>query len=135
MRKGQRYRYPLGEHERDRVATYTGRALSELTLANIRAGIVQAQDFAIHPDTLRAQATIAEEAGFPQLAGNLRRAAELATVPDDKVLSLYEALRPHRANYDQLYALADELEREYHATESARFIREAARVYKKRGLA
>ena len=127
--------YPLGEHERDRIVAKTGRLLSDLTLENIRAGLVEDQDFAIHPDTLRAQATIAEEAGFAKFAANLRRAAELAVVPDDKVLAVYEALRPHRVSHEQLCALADELEREYGATENARFMREAAQVYKTRGLA
>ena len=128
------HRYPLGQYERERVRSRTGRALSELTLDNLRKGKIGANDLSIHPDTLRAQATIAEEAGFPQLAANLRRAAELATMPDEKVLSVYEALRPYRVSYEQLLALADELEREYAAEENARFVREAAEVYKERGL-
>jgi len=127
-------RYPLGENERNRVLSRTGRALSELTLENIRAGKIDANDFSVHPDTLRAQAEIAEEAGFPQLGANLRRAAELANVPQEKVLAVYEALRPYRLTYEQLLALADELESTYDATENARFIREAAEAYKARGL-
>jgi len=128
-------RYPLGEHERERIVSRTGRPLGELTLENVREGQVDAGDLTIHPDTLRAQAAIAEEAGFPQLAANLRRAAELATVPNERVFAIYEALRPYRVTYEQLRALADELEREYAAPENARFIREAAEVYKARGLA
>ena len=128
-------RYPLGEHERERIVSRTGRPLGELTLENVRAGQVDAGDLTIHPDTLRAQAAIAEEAGFPQLAANLRRAAELATVPNERVFAIYEALRPYRVTYEQLRALADELEREYAAPENARFIREAAEVYRARGLA
>ena len=95
---------------------------------------MKANDFTIHPETLRAQAEIAEQAGFPQLAANLRRAAELALVPNEKVLAAYEALRPQRVTYEQMLALADELEREYGARENARLIREAAQVYKERGL-
>ena len=128
-------RYPLGEHERERIVSRTGRPLGELTLENVREGQVDAGDLTIHPDTLRAQAAIAEEAGFSQLAANLRRAAELATVPNERVFAIYEALRPYRVTYEQLRALADELEREYAAPENARFIREAAEVYKARGLA
>jgi len=127
-------RYPLGENERDRVISRTGRALSELTLENIRADKIDANDFSVHPDTLRAQAEIAEEAGFPQLGANLRRAAELANVPQEKVLAVYEALRPYRLTYEQLLALANELESTYNATENARFVREAAEAYKTRGL-
>jgi propanediol dehydratase small subunit len=128
-------RYPLGEHERERIVSRTGRPLGELTLENVREGQVDAGDLTIHPDTLRAQAAIAEEAGFSQLAANLRRAAELATVPNERVFAIYEALRPYRVTYEQLRALADELEREYAAPENARFIREAAEVYRARGLA
>jgi len=130
-----RKKYPLGEHERERIVSRTGRPLSELTLDNIRAGKIEPNDLSIHPDTLRAQADIAEEAGFPQLAVNLRRAAELAGVPNEKVLAVYEALRPYRVSHEQLLTLADELEREFQATENARFIRQAAEVYKERGLA
>lgn len=126
--------YPLGEHEREHIVSRTGRPLSELTMENVRAGKIGANDFTIHPDTLRAQADIAQVAGFPQLAANFRRAAELALVPDEKVLSIYEALRPYRVSYEQLLALADELEREYGAVENARFVREAAEAYKAREL-
>ena len=131
----ERRAYPLGEHERERIVSRTGRPLGELTLENVREGQVDAGDLTIHPDTLRAQAAIAEEAGFSQLAANLRRAAELATVPNERVFAIYEALRPYRVTYEQLRALADELEREYAAPENARFIREAAEVYRARGLA
>jgi propanediol dehydratase small subunit len=129
-----KYRYPLGEHEKERIRSRTGRSLAELTLENVRAGQVGPEDLSIHPDTLRAQAQIAEEAGFAQLAANLRRAAELANIPDQKVLAIYEALRPYRVTYAQLLALAEELERDYSAPESAKLLREAAEVYRQRGL-
>jgi propanediol dehydratase small subunit len=126
--------YPLGEHERERITSRTGRALDELTLEQVRANAVEPEDLTIHPETLRTQAAIAEEAGFPQLAANLRRAAELTLVPDKVVFSIYEALRPYRTTYERLLALADELERDYAAVENARFIREAAQAYRERGL-
>jgi propanediol dehydratase small subunit len=127
-------RYPLSEHERDWVTSQTGRPLDELTLERIRGGELGPQDFTIHPETLRVQAQIAEDAGFAQLGANLRRAAELALVPQEKVLAIYEALRPYRLTYEQLLALAQEVERDYGAVENGRFIREAAEVYKARGL-
>jgi len=130
----QELKYPLGEHERDRVRSRTDRPLTDLTLERIRAGELGTNDFGIHPETLLGQARVAEEKGFTHLAANFRRAAELATVPDDKVLAIYEALRPYRVTYDQLIALADELESEYDAHENARLMREAANVYRKRGL-
>ncbi|NLD74992.1 MAG: hypothetical protein GX649_20015 [Chloroflexi bacterium] len=127
-------RYPLGETAREETRSRTGKRLGEITLEAIREGRVGGEDVAIHPDTLRAQAEIAEEAGYPALAANLRRAAELATLPDAKVLALYEALRPYRLRHEDLLALADELERDHAAPETARYVREAAAAYKARGL-
>lgn len=135
MQARERLGYPLGEHAREKILSRTGRPLADLTLENVRAGQVGAQDLSIHPDTLRAQAQIAEEAGFGQLAANLRRAAELANIPDKKVLAIYEALRPYRVTHAQLLALAEELERDYAAHENAKLLREAAEVYRQRGLA
>lgn len=126
------YRYPLGEHED--VLSRTGRPLDEITLEAVRAGRVAPEDLTIHADTLRAQAAIAEREGWPQLAANLRRAAELASVPQDVVLTVYEALRPYRVTHERLLALADVLERDYGAVENARFVREAAAVYRQRNL-
>ncbi len=127
-------RYPLGEHERERIHSRTGRPLSELTLERLCAGEVVSDDLSIHPNTLRAQADIAEQAGFGQFAANLRRAAELANVPDTQVLRIYEALRPYRMAYEDLLRLAEELERDYTAPENARLVREAAEAYRLQGL-
>ena len=126
--------YPLSEHARETITSRSGRPLRELTLEQVRAGALRSEDISIHPDTLRTQADIAEEAGFPQLAANLRRAAELALMPDEQVLALYEALRPYRLSHEGLLALATEVEQKWAARETARFIREAAEVYAKRGL-
>lgn len=126
--------YPLGEGDRARIKTPTGRPLTDLTLEALRAGQVAAEDLGIHADTLYQQAAIAEEAGFPQLAANLRRAAELTRIPNDTVLAVYEALRPYRVTYERLLALADELETRYDATENAALIREAAAAYRESGL-
>jgi propanediol dehydratase small subunit len=49
-------------------------------------------------------------------------------------LRMYETLRPGRASYDELIALADRLEREHHAPESAALVREAAEAYRARNL-
>jgi len=125
--------YPLADHP-EAIRARSGRPLSGLTLEALRTGELAPEDVAIHPETLRQQAVIADAAGFPHLAANLRRAAELALMPDDKVLALYEALRPYRMTREGLLALADEVEREWSAHETARFIREAAQVYSERGL-
>ena len=52
---------------------------------------------------------MALEHGNPQLAENLRRAAELTGLGDDEVLAIYEALRPGRSTAAQLTTLAASL--------------------------
>jgi propanediol dehydratase small subunit len=112
---------------------FSGRDASDLTLDRLAAEELGADDVRIHPDTLRAQAEVAEQHGNPQLAANFRRAAELALLPEDEVMALYEALRPHRATADQLEALAVRLD-ELPAPLCAALVREAAAVYARRGL-
>ena len=68
------------------------------------------------------------------MAENLRRAAEMTAVPDDKVIAMYDLLRPNRATKAQLQAMADELEHAYGATLCARLVREALEIYEKRGI-
>ena len=127
-------RYPLGQTSRESVRTGSGRPLTQIDLAAVRDGGVAPEDLAIHAETLLEQAAIAHDAGFPQLAANLRRAAELTRIPNQKVLAIYEALRPYRVTHGQLLALADELEQEYEATANAELVREAAAIYKHKGL-
>jgi propanediol dehydratase small subunit len=88
----------------------------------------------ITSETLRMQAEAARNAGYTQLAENLTRAAELATVPNDDLLRMYELLRPGRSTHAELVALAETLETHYGATENAKLVREAAEVYLDRGL-
>ena len=84
--------------------------------------------------TLQHQAATAREAGFTQLGENLRRAAELTAVPNEELLKMYELLRPGRSTEEELLAMAERLEREFAAPETAAFVREAAGVYQERGL-
>ena len=115
------------------TAAFSGRDAADLTLDRLAAEELGADDVRIHPDTLRAQATVAEQHGNPQLAANFRRAAELALLPEDEVMALYEALRPHRATAEQLEALAVRLD-DLPAPMCAALVREAAAVYARRGL-
>ncbi len=126
--------YPLSENEHERLKSASERRFDDLTFEAAVAGELQADDLRIHADTLRAQADIAQQAGYPQLADNLRRAAELTAVPNDELLKMYDLLRPGRASYDTLLALAERMEQLYQAHENGRFVREAAEVYKARGL-
>jgi propanediol dehydratase small subunit len=100
----------------------------------VLSGEIAPGDVRIRPETLELQAQIAEQAHRPQLARNLRRAAELCHVPDERILEIYNSLRPGRATGAQLEGLAVLLEQEYGAMENARFVREAAALYVRRDL-
>lgn len=126
--------YPLRDSKADELFTHSRRPLSDITADAIAAGELAGEDLRVHADTLRAQAEIARQAGYPQLAANLRRAAELTDVPNEELLKIYELLRPERASYDELVRLADYLEATYDAAENAAFIKDAAAVYQERGL-
>ena len=127
--------YPVGEKNPDRVRTRNGRPLQDLTLDNLLAEHVTASDFAITAEGLRLQAAIAERAGRPNLAQNLRRGAELVEIPDNVLLEVYELLRPGRAQgADDLRAAADKLRAAYGAKETASLLEEAAVVYERRGV-
>ena len=116
------------------VHTASGRTLDELNIEALRAGELTAEDFCISGETLHRQADAAEAAGYWQLAENLRRAAELTGISNQEVLDIYNALRPSRSTYDELINLADRLENDLDAPLTAAFVREAAQVYRERGI-
>lgn len=86
--------YPLAEHHPDEVTTPTGQHLADITMEALLSGDITPDDLRITPDTLRAQADIAASARPRQLGDNFRRAAELTAVPDERILAMYNALRP-----------------------------------------
>jgi propanediol dehydratase small subunit len=126
--------YPLAEHAADRLHSRSGVAFDRITLEAVRAGEIDSDDLTVAGETLVLQARVAENAGYHQLGENLRRAAELVDIPNDRLLRIYEALRPRRAGYGELIALAEELETQYAAGANARFIRQAAEAYRAGGM-
>jgi propanediol dehydratase small subunit len=126
--------YPLGSRRPDLVRTPSGLGLDDLTLTAVRARQIGPEELRATPDTLRRQSAVALAAGRTQLADNLARAAELATVPGETILEIYTALRPHRSTAEELEAWADRLESELAAPLSAAFVREALDAYSARGL-
>lgn len=126
--------YPLGSKRPDLLKTLSGRAFSEISLEKALSGELTSREFRISPETLELQAQVAEAHGRPQLAANFRRAAELTRIPDEEVLRIYNALRPHQATKGALRAIAKDLERRYGAKRNAAFIREALTYYEKRNL-
>jgi len=111
----------------------SGKASSEITLDELRAGNVVTDDVRIHPDTLRVQAQVAADHGNPQLADNLLRAAELAMLDDARVMAIYEALRPGRSTHEDLVAITAEL-MAIGAVRTAALVQEALETYQRRGL-
>jgi propanediol dehydratase small subunit len=125
--------YPLGSRRPDLVETPGGLRLDEVTLEAARDGAVTAAEIRATPATLRRQAEVARAAGRSQLADNLERAAELASIPDGELLEIYTALRPGRSTAAQLEEWAVRLDG-WGARATAAFVREAASAYVARGL-
>jgi propanediol dehydratase small subunit len=126
--------YPLASRRPDLVRTLTGKGFQDITLENVVSRKIEAQEIRIRPETLELQAQVAEKHRKPQLALNFRRAAELTRIPDEEVLKIYNALRPGRSTKEDLLIMAKDLEKRYQAKINAAFIREAVKVYEKRGL-
>lgn len=125
--------YPLAD-DPENVETPEGTKLSEITLEKVVEGEIDGDELVIAPETLEKQAQVAEDAGRPQVARNFRRAAELTAVPDDRILEIYNALRPSGTDKETLLEIAEELETEYDAEINAAHVREAAEVYEQRDL-
>jgi propanediol dehydratase small subunit len=125
--------YPLGAKRPDLIRTSTGKSLDQITLDAVMKGEVVAEEIRITPETLELQAQIADGVGRQQLGRNMRRAGELTRIPDQRVLQIYNALRPYRSTKAELLAIAEELETKYAAKVNAGFVREAAEVYERRG--
>ena len=125
-------KYPLMEQEAGELRAASGRPADAIGLATL--GALSPDDLQISAETLRAQAAVAYEAGFTQLAENLTRAAELTAVPNDELLRMYEIMRPGRSTYEQLQEMATTLETRYAAVTTAAMVREAAAVYRQRNL-
>ena len=125
--------YPLADKRSDLVKSATGKSLNDITLDKVVAGEISFADISISPKTLEYQAQIAESIHRPHIAGNLRRAAEMTQIPDERILEMYNSLRPYRCTKQELLDMANELESKYQAKICSGFVREAADVYEKRG--
>ena len=125
--------YPLSEKSADKLKSPTGKKFTDMTKAGLLAGNVTSDDMRISPETLEMQAQVAESVGRGAFANNMRRAAELIAVGDDRLLEIYNALRPYRSTKAELLAIAEELETKYNAKISGGLVREAAAVYEARG--
>ena len=127
-------RYPLAEHEKEQITSRTGKKFTDITLDEVIKGHVGPDDIKISKEILKAQGQVAREAGNEPMEKNFERAAELADVPDDVILKMYDKLRPNRSTKLELVLMAQELLEKYNAKNCARLVMEAAEVYEKRGI-
>lgn len=127
-------RYPLGENEKDKITSKTGKKLTDITLDEILKDHVDPDDIKISKEMLRAQGQVAKDAGNDPMEKNFERAAELVDVPDDVILKMYDKLRPNRSTKLELVMMAKELLEKYNAKNCAKLVMEAAEVYEKRGI-
>ena len=126
--------YPLGEYEKERITSKTGKKLTDITLDEVMKDHVSSDDIKISKEMLKAQGQVAKEAGNEPMEKNFERAAELVDVPDDVILKMYDKLRPNRSTKLELVMMAQELLEKYNARNCAKLVMEAAEVYEKRGI-
>ena len=126
--------YPLAEKHPDQVTSPSGIPLRDITLNRVLAGEIDNDDLRITADSLRKQADIAAASGQTALAANLRRAAELTAIPNEILLEVYNAMRPHRSTKQELETLCDTLQDTYGAEETVGFIRSAIPIYESKQL-
>ena len=119
--------YPLGSMRPDLVETPGGHRLDDITLEAAREGAITGLEIRATPETLQRQAEIARASGRAPLAENLVRAAELARVPDDELLAIYTALRPHRSTAGRARGARPCGSRAGARPRTAAFVREARR--------
>ena len=127
-------RYPLGEYEKDKIASKTGKKLDDISLNEVLKNHIGPDDIKISKETLKAQGQVALDAGNDSMEKNFERAAELVDVPDDVILKMYDKLRPNRSTKLELVMMAKELLEKYNAKNCAKLVLEAAEIYEKRGI-
>lgn len=126
--------YPLIEKRPELIRSKTGKKLEDITVESVIKGDISIEDLSISKDTLILQAKVALDQGKEQQAENFVRASELIGVPDQKILEIYNMLRPYRATEKQLKEISQELRTKYNAPICAAFVEETLEVYKKRDI-
>ena len=127
-------RYPLGEYEKEKITSKTGKRLEDITLSEVMKNHVGPEDIKISRHTLEAQGEVALAAGNEAMKRNFQRAAELVDVPDDVILKMYDMLRHNRSTKLELVRMAEELLEKYQAKNCAKLVMEAVQIYEKRGI-
>lgn len=126
--------YPLKEKHPEFIKSRSGKKLDEINIESIINGSVTAEDIKISKEVLILQAEVARQDGKMQLAKNFIRSAELIDIPDDRILEMYNSLRPYRSTENELKQLSNELRDKYEASMCSDLVEETLAVYKKRDL-
>ncbi|KJW13442.1 diol dehydratase small subunit [Levilactobacillus spicheri] len=124
--------YPLYSKHPELVQSPSGKHLDQITLDNVMSNKIKSNDLRITPNTLRLQGEVANDAGRDAIQRNFKRAAELTSIPDERLLEMYNALRPYRSSKAELLAISDELKTKYNAPVNAGWFAEAADYYESR---
>lgn len=124
--------YPISQKHPDWIVVGDNKKYEDITLENVLNGSITSKDLRIKPEILLKQGEIAKNAGREAIQYNFSRAAELTKVPDERVLEIYNALRPYRSSKQELLDIARELDQVYGAPICANFVREAAEHYERR---
>jgi len=124
--------YPLYSKHPELVHSPSGKQLKDITLDNVLNDKIKSNDLRITPDTLRLQGEVANDAGRDAVQRNFQRASELTSIPDDRLLEMYNALRPYRSSKEELLAISAELKDKYHAPVNSGWFAQAADFYESR---
>lgn len=124
--------YPLYSKHPELVQSPSGKHLDQITLDNVMSNKIKSNDLRITPNTLRLQGEVANDVGRDAIQRNFKRAAELTSIPDERLLEMYNALRPYRSSKAELLAISDELKTKYNAPVNAGWFAEAADYYESR---
>ena len=120
--------YPLGEKHRSFIKSQSGISLKDIHMDSVMNGSVTSEDIKISKEVLILQAEVARADGKDQLAKNFIRSAELIDIPDDRILEMYNMLRPYRSTEEDMDGLANELATVYKANMCASLVRETKEV-------
>lgn len=126
--------YPLNETYPDYIKSYSGKSPDEITIEAIKKGQVTEKDIRISREALLLQAEVARREGRMQMAKSFIRSAEMIEIPDDRILEIYNMLRPNRSSKATLQELIRDLKTSYQAEMCAELVEETLEVYEKRGL-
>lgn len=124
--------YPLYSKHPELIHSPSGKKLDDITLEKVLNQEIDSKDLRITADTLKLQGQIAASAGRPAIQKNLQRAAELTRIPDERVLQMYNSLRPYRSTKQELLDISEELKTKYNAPVCSAWFQEAAEYYESR---